>query len=476
MKLISENKDLLVISFGKILQILISLLSLRLVTELLPTRELGLYYLLLSATTFFSFSLMNPVGQFYSRYILKWKSEGNLLNATIALFFYRVVAIVFSLLIVFIIIYFELYEYDDSGQDVFLFFLLFLMAGIHGVLISVINYLGFRIKFVIFTLSTAMISLASSYLLLNIYSATAINWLYGIAITQIFFSILMCFFIFKDEIFSIKKIREKLNCDDLKKVCYFAIPVALTLLLQWGQNSSYRFIVESKYSLETLGELAVGFSVSAAVFKAVEAIVTQYFNPIYLKAITNSTVQERVAAWEQLSSKVIPIYVLLLFFTIASAPYLVKLLVSSKFQDVYLYTMLGAIIEFLRVSTNVVYLISQSEVKTKTTIVPYLAGVILMYLGLEYIDINNVALGVSLVLILSSVITIHILYYNMKKILLVKFHVSCLLKPLLFSIAFIAMLQLDVTPTIQSSVIITFILGVYFIYASSHFILRKSKT
>ena len=103
---------------------------------------------------------------------------------------------------------------------------------------------------------------------------------------------------------------------------------------------------------------------SGIIFSSVESLASQYFSPIYLRQITNTTKKQRTKAWNELANYMLPIYIFLTVFVITMSPYLVYILVAEKFHEVYIYTMFGAMIELFRVSTNIVYKISQSEINT----------------------------------------------------------------------------------------------------------------
>jgi O-antigen/teichoic acid export membrane protein len=63
--LTKSKKDLIILSLGKALQVIIALVSIRILTELLSEQEVGNYYLLLTVLTLFNFAFLNPLGQYY---------------------------------------------------------------------------------------------------------------------------------------------------------------------------------------------------------------------------------------------------------------------------------------------------------------------------------------------------------------------------------------------------------------------------
>ncbi len=363
-----QKKDIITLVIGKVLQVIIALVSIKILTEILSTQEVGNYYLLLTILTLFNFAFLNPLGQYYGRHLIFWEKSENLKNATIVLVGLRVIAITIALIFAY-----GIFEYFNYSKYYTLFeFLLFifvaLVAGTYLVLLSAVNTLGDRIKFIKYMVYSLAIGLIISLFVMEFIDMSGMAWLYGVAISQLLFSISVFKYLVKDNSFSMIKIKSIFNKDYIRKVSYFIIPVTITLFLQWGQNTSYRFIIEAKYSIEVLAFIAVGFSVSGAIFGAVESLASQYFDPIYIRKITNATKEQRTKAWNNLANFMIPLYILLVVYIISLAPYLVKILVAQKFYDAYIYTIFGALIEFIRVMTNLVYMVSQSEVKTGTTI------------------------------------------------------------------------------------------------------------
>ncbi|MCG6202972.1 hypothetical protein, partial [Psychromonas antarctica] len=266
---------------------------------------------------------------------------------------------------------------------------------------------------------------------------SGMGWLYGVVIAQLLFVYPVYLNFSEKSDNPLRALKGKLNNVYCKKILVFIIPITITLFLQWGQNSSYRIIIGDKYSVEILASIAVGFSVSGAIFNAVSSLAVQYFNPIYLRKITNSTKKCRVQAWNELADVMLPIYMCLMIFVICLSPYLLDILVAEKFKHVYLFVALGAVIEYFRVSSNVVYMVSQSEVRTTSTILPYMVGFIASILPLYFTDLTGNLWLIGVVLSFSYSLIFTLLYLNMKKILPVRINVNPTFKSLLLSTPFI---------------------------------------
>ena len=456
-----EKKDIITLVVGKVLQIIIALASIKILTEMLSTQEVGNYYMLLTILTLFNFTFLNPLGQYYGRHLISWEKSNNLLNATMVLIVMRVLAIILALFFAYgVFIYFEYSKYYDLVEFL-LFIFIALFAGTFLVLLSAVNTLGDRIKFIKYLVSSAFLALVLSLIMVFFLDRSAIFWLYGIAIAQLIFLLPLYIYLVKNNKFSLHKIKRSVSKEYIKKVSYFIVPITITLFLQWGQNVSYRFIIEAKYSIEILAFMAVGFSVSGAIFSAVESLVTQYFNPLYLRNITNASKGKRTLIWNELASHIIPIYILLTGFVVALSSYLVQVLVAEKFHDAYIYTMLGAFMEFFRATTNLVYLVSQSEVKTNTTMMPYAVGFLFTIIVLYTIDFSNNLWSIPLVLITAYIIIFMILFFSMKKLLPIKICFLSIVKALILSIPFGIIYFLDKNYTISITIGIIIITGVY---------------
>ncbi|MDX4035710.1 hypothetical protein Q6A69_05160, partial [Aliarcobacter skirrowii] len=74
------NKELLVLIIGRVLQIIIALLSIKIATKYLEPIEMGNYYLIMSIVGLYGFFLINPVGQYINRNTHRWYEEKKIMN------------------------------------------------------------------------------------------------------------------------------------------------------------------------------------------------------------------------------------------------------------------------------------------------------------------------------------------------------------------------------------------------------------
>lgn len=471
--ILNDNlKDIAVLGIGKILQVLVGLVTVRLVTELLSENQVGIYYILISVIGLLAFGFFNPLGQFYGRHLIHWKETNNLKTATSIMLMLRGLAIPVALLMALALFYIFNYHQYFSVLEYLVFIVVSLIALIHGVLLNATNVLVSRVTFTTYSVGTLSAGLALSILFTNFYE-TAIAWLYGMALSQIIFSYALYRLVVSNQKFSFSKLKKSLQLDYIKSVFSFILPVTLTLFLQWGQTTSFRLIVENLYSTKILAFIAVGMALSGAIFSALESLATQFYMPLYLKKITNATHQVRTQAWNELAGVMMPIYIGVAIYVIAFAPFLAKLLVAEKFQDAFVYTMIGAIIELFRVTTNLVYLVSQSEVKTKSTILPYMVGFLIMIVSLYSIDVSESLWLVPVILAFSYLIACYIMFYNMKKLLPIRLDLSTALRSFLLMMPLLALHLTDLQPSILTALFVLALGGGYLLLIQ--YLLLKTK-
>lgn len=457
------KKDLIILTIGSVFQVIIALLAIKILTVVLDAAEVGSYYLLLTILTLLNFSFLNPLGQYYGRHVVGWGLNGNLGNATIVLIIARVLASFVALIVVVVIYY--IFNYSDyyNVYHLLLFVLVSLLAGTFLVLLNTLNSLGFRFKFVSYMLSATAGGLILSLIFVYFIEKSAIAWIYGTAVAQVVLLYPIFKEVVKDQKLLLGKIKVACNKEVIKKVNSFILPVTIVLFLQWGLSTSYRLVIEERYALEVLGYIALGLAVTSAIFSAVETLAVQFYNPRYLKRITNSSAKERQLAWNHMAGNFLIIFTLLSFFVLALAPYLVNILVAGKYSDVYIYTTAGVLIEFFRVLTNLVYKVSHSELTTKPTIMPYLLGFLLLFFLMSIGDFEGRFYLIPIAIGIAYFLVFVLLYKRMKGLLPISFDFDFFIKSVLFSMPFGVVFLFEKSVGFLQSGMIVIFFGIYFL-------------
>lgn len=456
------------------IQILIMLVSIRILTTLLSPAEVGNYYLAISILAFFNLVFLNPPGVYFSRHLLEWYKSKNLFNALVLFLLWILIVTLIAVPIV--VILFEIFNYEQKfNYYMFLVFILLsiIISTVHRNITYGLNTIGHR-KFFVYVLTlTLFFGLLFSVGLIYFFEPKPLFWLYGIIISETVIIYFAFKFFVKGNLFELKKIKEVLNIERFKKILIFTFPVAITTFLMWGQNMSYRFIVDYRYSAEILGYIAIGLGVASSIFGSLEAIMTQYLNPIFLKDILDSTKEERAKAWNKMASIMVPTYLLALIFIISMSEKLIFILADNQFHDSYHYTMIGAIVEFFRVASNLLNSISQSEMKTKKTILPYFIGFTVVIFSLVVFDFSHNLIMIPLVLVMGYFLVCLAMYINMNKLLEIRLRIN-FSKILIYSIPFGIIFLLPSSDNFFYNLFCLAVFGIYFLMINNSIIQEKA--
>lgn len=467
------NKDILVLILAKGIQVSIGLLSLRLLTETLDAQQLGMFYILQTLISLLAFGLLNPLGQYYSRHIVHWNKTNNLKTATVTLLLLRAATIPVALIISFAV--YRIFHYDQYFclTSYFTYIIVAIIALTHGVFLSATNILIGRVPFAIYSVLTIVTALTASIVFTKL-QPTALAWAYGTTLTQVCFSIHMFIKIVASQKFNFQKISTSLRNNYHLKVAIFIVPVTVTLFLQWGQTSLFRIIIENIYSIEILAFIGVGLAVSNAVFSAAESLANQYYMPGYLRQISGANKAKRVSAWNNIARILIPSYVALTVYMIIFSPNITKFLVSDTYFSAYHYAIIGAVVEFFRVIANLLYLVSQSEINTKRTLLPYITGVLIIFSCFSFLNDTSDPTIVVITLALANFITMILMYRQMRKLLTISIDFKIIIRLCLLLCPLLPILFLDQDESVYMSISLL-LLGACYTVSIVYFCLTQSQ-
>lgn len=429
----SDKRDFLIVLFGKIVQVLLMLATLKISTSLLSPSVMGQIYLFTTIYTFFVFLFISPIGQYFNRYTHLWEGEGTLYDRLWLYFIYMLIVSVCASIGATIIHFF-------GGSADFPLIHFTLLTGFFVLIVSanqtavpLLNMLNFRGIFTILTFLTGFMALTLSVFFIFAVDKAASNWLLGIllgnALTLIIaLLVLRKILIDKNKAFKIKLNFSCINKKNLYTLATFAIPVSFATVFMWAQNVGYRVSVESFLGLKYLGFLGIGLIIAAQISNVVEAILMQYLQPNFYRSIKGANFKERTNAVNFYLNITIPVYFSLALFLTFSIKFIFPVLVSSEYIDGYKFCIFGVWIEFIRMVTNSLSTIAHSEVKMKRYMYPYIFGAlttnILVYFAVKHVgEIDFVPIS----LIVGGIVTMLLMYLNMKNIMPFSLNISYLL-------------------------------------------------
>lgn len=372
------GKEFSVLIAGRAVQALLSIVALRVMTTFLSPAEAGNYFLMLSFATGFSFFLINPVGMYINRRLHAWHGGKTLLDRLSVFNAYLLAVSAFALAATALL---KALIGSAPGMPGWAF-ASFVAAYVYCsswnmTLIPSLNMLGHRLPFVALTVLTTGLGLLLSLFAVRQVQPFAFSWMAGQIIAMLLAAgaALYALKLITGEKYS--GLRAAIGCADrasFSGVKAFALPLAGATVFMWLQTQGYRLIVEARAGAEFLGYLAVGLGIAASLAAISESLVQQLYYPSFYKKITSDSPDARRAALAALAEKALPVYVILLFFTISLAPQLTGLLVHKKFGGAAPFIVFGAFIEFFRMTANIMAAAAHSEMRTKLLIRPYAYG------------------------------------------------------------------------------------------------------
>ena len=278
--------------FGRISQIFISFLILKLATTYLSPNEMGRMTLIITIASLFSLFLVSPIGNFINLKLLPWKKSGFLIPYLKYHFFYLFVVSLFSGLIIFFLLSFNLFKIDLEQSWLIGVVICYLLAiSFNQTIIPSLNILGLKNLFVLLSIFTGLVSLFSSVMLIINFSKEAVIWILGLIIGHSIGGVIAWIFL----LLKFKNSQKKININFFEKkmlpkiffpsIISFVWPVTLALVLSWVQNQWYRFEFAKTFGESELGLFAAGLMLSVALIGSLESILTTYLLPIVYKKI-----------------------------------------------------------------------------------------------------------------------------------------------------------------------------------------------
>ena len=463
------NKNLFFLVFGRILQALLAVATMKLATHYLTSKEMGNYYVLSSIATLFGITLVSPVGQFINRKFHSWHDQGVI---TKRLFDYNYYVLAISALSIPII--FIAKKYFGFVTDItYLEVLCLSVASIYcntwfNTIVPALNMLERRTSFIILTLANLGGSLFLSILFVEIFKRSGVFWYLGQYVAfQFIVTIAALIYLIKiiNEKKSVNFFKPQISKQQLNSVVKFSVPLVGATFFMWLLNDSYRFIVEKALGLEALGSVAVGLSISASIFALLESLFQQIYYPKFYRKITDATLEIREEACQNLINIAFPAFLLTTIFLSCSSPFVLRLLTSANFSQSFIFIIFGCGISLARVLTNVISTIAHSELSTKKLIPPYAIGgiltVVLITILLHFYHSEYI---VGIVLLISNFIVLLTMKHHMFKIIKNSIPWKEIFQILLFSLPFGLEILFWNKTSLLNSFGVMLIFGLYYLF------------
>jgi len=414
--------DVLVLTVGRVLIMLTSVVSLRIFTTILSPSEAGRFNILLSSYGWFGLVLISPIGTYFNRKIIEWDMEGSVKRyLRLLLIYYIIIAFLASIVVVVVKNTVGIGIQVSSLWIVIVMFGSVLFTSGNMLILSWLNFFGKRVSFVLLSIMTLWISMGLSVCFVSRISPVAELWLLGQLIAQatiMTFGVIILLKTVKSNEHA-GKVNEPVPYGSIYSFCW---PVAVGTLLYWFQSQGYRFIYQRMAGIELLGLFAVGFGLGSSLMLAFETLFTQYYHPIFYREIAHGSEENKTAAWNKFASAFIPSIIIMVMYVSMNSFLIAKIFTSAQFYKAGYIVMWGALAESLRITSSTISMVSIAQNNLKPLIAPGITMVIVSLGGVYLLAGVSPFTGVGCILAVSWLFSLSHSYRNMKRLLPV--HIS----------------------------------------------------
>lgn len=406
------KRDLTLVIGGRFAAAAMALISIRVVTTVLTPEQYGELALLVAVQMFCGLFLINPVGQHINLHTHAWWDSGTLLSRLKS---YRLYVLAVSLVGgVLVLSIGKQYSIEQFFYTALAMFAMIIASTWNATLIPMLNMLGFRAASVLWSTITIAVALASSVLLV-IWLPSVTAWFTG-QVIGMGAGALGAKYVLQNYAKQSNHSEGTLSLLNKHTIITYCLPLALATGLMWLQLSGYRFVIKSYWGLAQLGFLAVGLQLAGQIFAVAESLAMQFLYPLFYRRVSkHENLVEVELAFSDLLNTLVPVYFVLTGLVIFSAPYLLKILVATQFQNSIIFVMLGAGIELCRILGNLLSNAAQVKRKTKSLALPYAVGsitslLLIYFAGVQQMEISWACVGLALGAIAMFIVMLTMMY------------------------------------------------------------------
>ncbi|MBK7891797.1 MAG: hypothetical protein IPJ84_13455 [Bdellovibrionales bacterium] len=376
-----KSRDLILVALGRLVQMGLVFLAVRAVTHYLPTREVGVFFLLQSLVGFFGLVVVNPVGSYFNRELHGWMERGLGRKAVRHFLRFAAISAVVAVAALAVVLELPLTNWNAAIGGTALLLatgVMVLGATINNTFIPALNLLERRGLFVGLTVASQAIALLMAIALIKWTTPIASQWIVATGSVFSLFGLFAYVLLMRIAPASPAAIDE---AHPYRHARAFALPLVVANLGVWGLTQGYRPLVENQHGLDALAVIGLGLGLAASLAGALETLVHQLFLPRFYKQSHNHHHSERINNWSGLWAVVVPVYVGAVLFMLLFSKSIVVTLSGDKFTEAARFLSFGACAELMRMLGNLFALYSQSERRTHMTIAPYLGGAAIGLIG-----------------------------------------------------------------------------------------------
>jgi len=375
------KKDLLILSAGNFLKILLTILLTRLATYFLDYEDYANYILIISIYNFFSLLLISPIGPYIIVNSTEFLNKNTLYSFYKNLFIKYIipVSILAGLSMVFYFLIFESYViiYVSAG---IIFLLIF--KSLFEITNQYFNLFKRNLLFFIYIIIFLLLNIFSGIIFIEFFGNNYLSWFYSFVVSNIILSILV-FIKFK----KLYKNKNNKPYSFNKKALNFSLYILSANIFSWALYDGSKLIGENIFQKNDLGVLLLGFAISAQIFSTLENFLNQLILPwLYDKILIFSPIS-KYNKFKKYYKTVVPILLLAFFGSVLFSDLIMNILVDeSKINEgLKIFFIVGLSIEMLKSLINTLKNVFYIELKGWVVSFSNLIGVI-TFIGLVFCD------------------------------------------------------------------------------------------
>lgn len=398
------------IAAGRLFNFVLLFAAIKLLTSLLSPEEVARVYLVMSLVGFFVSLLIGSVGMYINRHLHVWNENGWTQQYYNYYWGYLLVVCTLAALLLTLLAGLGSLGYMAGGWFVFLVVVMLLSLVVNQTTIPGLNMFNYRGWYVSLSLLTAIVSLASSSVLVLYFSPEAEFWISGQAFGHALLAVIGGV-VFYSRLSSPKEVGE-ITKEQIKNFLHFVWPISVAVGMGWAQTQGYRFVMESGLGLYELGLFAAGYGISAGIISAIDSVFATYLQPIFYKRISRGDAVEQGYAWSEYAGIYFPSLILASLLISVLAPELARVMLGPEFQSSFQFVVWGAVAETARISVGVYGLIAHASMNTRLLLVPNFIGALTAIFFVWVLMPIYGATGVGVALALASVISLLVMRFS----------------------------------------------------------------
>jgi len=395
------KKDLLILSAGNFLKILLTILLTRLATYFLDYEDYANYILIISIYNFFSLLLISPIGPYIIVNSTEFLNKNTLYSFYKNLFIKYIipVSILAGLSMVFYFLIFESYViiYVSAG---IIFLLIF--KSLFEITNQYFNLFKRNLLFFIYIIIFLLLNIFSGIIFIEFFGNNYLSWFYSFVVSNIILSILV-FIKFK----KLYKNKNNKPYSFNKKALNFSLYILSANIFSWALYDGSKLIGENIFQKNDLGVLLLGFAISAQIFSTLENFLNQLILPWLYDKILIFSPKSKFNKFKKYYKTVVPIFLLAFFGSVLFSDLIIYILVDeSKINEgLKIFFIVGLSIEMLKSLINTLKNVFYIELKGWVVSFSNLIGVI-TFIGLVFCDSEINTYNFSLYILYAYIISL----------------------------------------------------------------------